>query len=305
MIPSNNYIEFKRKREIGTIITDTFKFLRQNFKIIFKILGKTAGIPFVLFIIAQIYYTSVSFSAVFLGSDNPFKIFETSSIFISASLMFLSLFVYFSLLFTSVSCTIKSYITNKGLIKEQEVIDDIRSKIGITLLTGFTKTLILGLAFIICFFPVIYFSVPLYLLFAVFIFENKNVSDSISRTFEIIKEEWWMTFITMLVIGLLWYVASFVLSLPSAIYVWIKTFTSMQEISYTDPESAFDTVSIILTTVATSIQYILYVVVPIGASFVYYNLNERKHQTGTLERINSIGVDEDHDDDTNDNYNAL
>lgn len=307
MMPSTtNYIEFKRKRELGDIITDSFKFLRQNAKMIFRILAKTAGIPLTLFIVAQAYYTSVSFASVFSQSSNPFGVFETTSILVSAICMYAFLLVYFSFLFTGVSAIIHSYITHKGVIKETEVINHIRTKIGATLLAGTAKFFILALAFVVCFIPVIYFSVPLYLLFAILIFENKNVSDAIGRAFDIIKDEWWITFFTMFLIGLLWYVASLVLSLPAIIYVWIKTFITIQEASasYTGLEGPLDVVSIVITTISTAIQYILYVIVPIGASFVYYNLNERKHQTGTLERINSIGSsDDDADDEINSNNN--
>lgn len=305
MIPTQNYIEFKRKREFGDIITDTFKFLRQNFKMIFKILAKTAGIPFVFFLVAQVYYNTLTLSTAFIQSSNAFGAFEVTSILVSAIFMYVFLFLYFSFLFTGVSCIIKSYIINNGVIKETEAIDNIRAKIGGTLLAGIAKFFILALGYIICFIPGIYFSVPLYLLFAVFIFENKNVSDALGRTFDLVKEEWWITFFTMLLIGLIWYAASFVASLPALIYVWIQTFTSIQEISYTEPDEMFDIVSVIITSISAAIQYIMYVIVPIGASFVYYNLNERKHQTGTLERINSIGAsDEEEDDMTNGSSNG-
>ena len=95
MIPTHNYIEFKRKREFGEIITDTFKFLRQNFKITFKILGKTAGIPFILFIIAQVYYSSITFSSAF-GQTDIFGAFEATSLLVGALFMYAFLFLYFS-----------------------------------------------------------------------------------------------------------------------------------------------------------------------------------------------------------------
>lgn len=299
-MPSTNYIEFKRKRELGEILADSFKFLRQNAKIIFRIIAKTAGIPFGLFLISQIYYTTLTFSSDIFNANNPFGLFETSSILITAVLMYLFLFLYFSFLFTGVMCIVKSYIANKGVINEGDVIENIRAKIGGTLVSGIIKFFILILGYAFCFIPGVYFSVPMYLIFSVLIFENKNVSDSFSETFKLIKEEWWITFATMLVIGLIWYVASFVVSLPALIYVWIKAFTSLQESSYSEPSEVLDTVSIVITVVSTSIQYILYVIIPIGAAFVYYNLSERKHQTGTMERINAIG----NSDDTNDNNNG-
>ncbi|WP_299684181.1 hypothetical protein [uncultured Dokdonia sp.] len=307
MIPSNNYIEFKRKREMGDIIADTFKFLRRNSKAVFTILAKTAGIPFVIFVIAQGYYTYISFSSLYIVTDGSFGQFESITMIISVIFIFASLLFYYSLLFTGISCTIKSYIDNKGVINETEVIHAIRSKIGGSLLAGIAKTFILGLATMVCFLPVIYFAVPLYIFFAVYIFENRKVSDALGKSFDIIKEEYWMTLFTMIVIGIIYCIATLVFSVPSMIYVWIQTFTSLQEISYTDTEGSVDMVTVILTTVASAARHLLYVIIPIGASFVYYNINERKHQTGTLERINSIGIsDEDRNElNTNSNFNRL
>ena len=35
---TNNYINFKRQRELGEVISDTFKFLRENYRLLFKMI---------------------------------------------------------------------------------------------------------------------------------------------------------------------------------------------------------------------------------------------------------------------------
>ena len=285
----SRYIEFKKKREIGDIITDTFKFLRHNFKTIFKLLAKTAGIPFVLFIVVQFYYTRISFSSTQLDFNNPLGPFNTPEVLFTALLMYVCLFLYFAFLFAGIMAIVKSYIKNKGVINEQEVIQNIRDKTMSTITLGILKFLILLISFMLCFFPGVYVMVPMAMVFSILFFEEKSVSESISHSFTIIKNEWWMSFLSLLLVGLLWYIASIVLSLPLMIYMWIKMFTVMQEGSFSDPSDMFDGVTIALTLVASSIQYILYMVVPIGAAFIYFNLNERMNQTGSLEKIDTIG----------------
>lgn len=285
----SRYIEFKKKREIGDIITDTFKFLRHNFKTIFKLLAKTAGIPFVLFIVVQFYYTRISFSSTLLDFNNPLGPFNTPEVLFTALLMYVCLFLYFAFLFAGIMAIVKSYIKNKGVINEQEVIQNIRDKTMSTITLGILKFLILLISFMLCFFPGVYVMVPMAMVFSILFFEEKSVSESISHSFTIIKNEWWMSFLSLLLVGLLWYIASIVLSLPLMIYMWIKMFTVMQEGSFSDPSDMFDGVTIALTLVASSIQYILYMVVPIGAAFIYFNLNERMNQTGSLEKIDTIG----------------
>ncbi|WP_299210314.1 hypothetical protein [uncultured Dokdonia sp.] len=288
MIPSN-YIEFRKKKEIGDIVTDTFKFFRRNYKLIFKILAKTAGIPFVLFLAVQVYYTSISFSSTLFNYNDPLGSFNAPEIVITALFMYLCLFLYLSFLFTGIMCIIESYIKNNGEIKEEEVLQNIRDKSTVTVLMGITKYLILIIGFIFCFIPGIYLTVPMAMVFPILIFEDKGVSESLSRAFEIIKEEWWVSFIAIVLIGLLWYLISMVFSIPMIIYTWIKMFTVMQEGSFSDPSDMFDTVTIVLTIISSSMQYIVYLIIPLGSALVYFNLNERKNQTGSLERINSIG----------------
>ena len=284
------YINFKRKRELGEIITDTFKFLRRNFKAVFRNLFKIAGIPFLLFVLATAYNAYSSFgNNTFFDVSNPFSFFDSMSVLISSLLVYLFVFVFMISLQVSILSTIKSYIKNEGIINDNEVMATVKEKLGDIALAGLGKTVLTIIGFLLCFFPGVYISIPLFLLFPLLIFDNKKVGDVFSGCFDLVKDNWWITFATVFILGLLWYVISIIFSLPSMIYVWVKMFTSMQEGSLSDPSSMFDIGTIILTVIASSLQYIVYAFMPIGAAFIYYNLNEQKNQTGTLEQIDRLG----------------
>jgi len=286
----NQYINFKRKRELGEVITDTFKFLRRNFKTYFKVLFKIIGIPFILFIAATIYnsYLTLSNGAIF-DVTNPLASFNTVGILISTLILYFAIFLFFSFLHAGTSSIIKSYILHEGQIIEKEVLEEVKENIGRTITTGLGKYAILIIGYMLCFFPGVYLSAPLFIIFCIMVFEKKNTSDSISQCFHLIKNEWWMTFLTMIVLGLIWYIFSLIYSLPLSIYLGIKIFTSGLENNLSDPSSIYDLGTITLTVLASALQYLTFIFIPIGATLVYFNLNERKNQTGTLEQIDRLG----------------
>ena len=112
----SNYVEFKRKREIGEILSDTFKFLRGNFKIIFRLLAKTAGIPFLLFIAASAYNVYATYNSPAFDFTNPYGIFNSGASIISALIVYFMIFIYLSFLYSGMMALVGSYIKNKGTI---------------------------------------------------------------------------------------------------------------------------------------------------------------------------------------------
>ena len=166
----------------------------------------------------------------------------------------------------------------------------VRNNLGRILTIGFAKYVLVMIGYAFCVIPGIYISVPFLLLFAIAVFRNIGVSQALTESFNLIKDEWWITFATIIVGGLIWYVINIAFSIPSMIYTAIKTMTIVQEGSLANPEGLFDATLLTITVIVSILQYVSYFFIPIMACFVYHNLNERKNQTGTLERIDSIGA---------------
>ena len=282
-------IEFRKQRELGDIITDTFKFLRQNFKPLFKDIFKITGPVFVILIFAIGYYS-------YLGMDfvsNPF--FNDTSdeniemFFIAVFILFSSLVAFYVLLYNTVLHYIKSYIENSGVVNHTEVFhgvkNDFGKMLGLMLLVG----LITVFGFMLCVLPGIYVWVPLSLAPAMMIFARTSVVDSISYVFNLIKDNWWMTFFTLFVITLLVYIIGMIFQFPLMIYFFIKAITVSHEGSVANPADLVDWVYVFFNTLSSLFQYLLSVIGVVASAFIYYHLDEKKNATGTYERITNLG----------------
>ena len=206
-------------------------------------------------------------------------------------ILLLTVLFYYSIMYGTVLHYIKLYIETRGVIDQDVLKDRVRSQLGSLIGATFLIAIIVFFGMMLCLLPGIYLAVPLSLGWALLVFENKSVGDVISDSFKLVKGEWWITFATMFVLGLLLYIANIVFSIPVIIYTLGKAFTSAEQISQGDMSSLFDWVYLTLNVISSAAQYILAGIFPIAIAFIYYNLNEKANQTGAFETIDSIGTD--------------
>ncbi|MAZ72104.1 MAG: hypothetical protein CMC70_03060 [Flavobacteriaceae bacterium] len=285
-------IQFKKQRDLGAILGDTFKFIRLQWKPLFGLIFRIAGPALILLVVAYVFYMQTVFGSLGAFETNPFLYGDTNfgfSVILSLLLMILSGVAYYGLMYGTVMHSIQSYIQNGGEINKKEVIARVKKDfwklMGMSLLTG----LIIGFGFVVCVAPGIYLGVVLATTYGILVFEKRSISDSISYSFELIKGEWWITFATLLVMFILYYVIIMIAQIPQYIYFFIKMLT-VAETYTSDPTSMFDGIYIALNGIALLVQYVLYVIIVLTTGFIYFNLNEKKHFTGTIETIENIGA---------------
>lgn len=283
----NEKIEFKKQRELGAIITDTFRFIRFNWKSLFGMIFKIAGPALIVLVVAYVFYiqsTIGGFGGSMIDSSASFGI----TLILSAIVLLLAMVAYYGLLYGTIIHYIKSYIKNDGVANESEVRagikDNFWSIIGIAIMVGFIT--VFGL--LLCFIPGIYLGTVLATTYAIHIFEKRDATDSISYSFQLIKGEWWMTFATLLVMFILYYVIVIIVQVPQYVYFFIKGFTVAEQIN-ADPSSMFDWVYTTLSSIGMIVQYLMQTILVISTVFVYFNLNEKKNFTGTMETIETLG----------------
>ncbi len=284
------YIEFKKQRELGDILSDTFGFIRNQFKPFFGTILKIVGPYIVVMLIAMGFY-------MYTVGD----IFNVATVYntvpdLSPIIMVLAIVV---LMFSSIAAYvlaqgtvlhyIKSYIANNGVANHEEVHREVYrsfwSLIGLGILVGLS--VFVGMLF--CFIPGIYLGVPLSISFAILIFLKKDVMESYNYSFTLIKENWWITFATLLIIYIIVAVASYAFSLPSVIYMWIKMGIFSGEMDAETFNIFNDPVYLILNVFSTLIQFLMNIILLVSTAFIFFNLNEKKNFTGTFERIDNLG----------------
>jgi len=279
-----DYIDFKQQRELGDIISDTFKFIRENYKSYFKSVIKIAWPAFLLLIAAVGYYSYTT-----VGNSLMFN--QDGGFFIGFGLLMLGLLLYFAVMNVAAFNFIKAYVNNNGIAPHEDVMQGVKKDLGKMFGLGAITWILIFIGLIIFILPGIYLSVPLSIAAAVLVFKNESIGGSISEGFHLVKSNWWMSFISLFLIWLIVYIISLIFQLPVLIYTFIKMFTVMEEnsASSTNVAEMFDGVYLTLSIIASAIQYLLYAITPIGVAFVYYSLNEQKYFTGAYESIENLG----------------
>ncbi|TQD39437.1 hypothetical protein [Haloflavibacter putidus] len=297
MNQTNKKIRFKRERELGEVLGDTFGFIRENYKSLLKTLFTYVGPAYLVLIFAMGFYvfTTAKSGQDFLSvldtsaasSGNASGFF--SSVLIGIIFLLFSAWVYNAMLFGTINLIIKSYINNDGKIDKTEVGNSLNKQWPQFLGLGFLVSIFIFFGLTLFIIPGIFIAVPLALVYSIKIFKNYSIGESISYSFSLVKNNWWISFLTLVVMMLLYYLINIIFQVPAIIYSFIKVFTLAKEGSMADTSFMFDWVYLSLSVLSSAAQYIVYIIVVISTVFIYFNLDEKKNATGTYEDISKIG----------------
>ena len=287
------YIEFKKQRELGDILSDTFAFIRSQFRPFFTTFFKIVGPYLLVMLIAlglYMYFVGDRFNALVLGSSSS-ETADFATMFIVGLLYVVSAIVVYTMSQSTVLHYIKSYANGKGQINEEEIRSEVYQQFGSFIGLGFLVGISVIVGIIICCIPGVYLWVPLALSFSILVFDRKNATDSYGYSFTLVKDEWWITFVTLLVITIIVAIASYAFAIPAAIYhEWFKMGIFSGEMDAESMTDLFrDPVYLLLNMIGTIAQFLLNLISVVAGALIYFNLNEKKNFTGTYERIQNLG----------------
>lgn len=286
------YIEFKKQREVGTILSDTFGFLRNEFKPFFTTILTISGPAIVFFIVTLAFYTYYSgdvFDLDFFGSGgfngtNTFMLIATLIAFVVAS------FVAYVYIISSAIHYIKSYINNKGETNFNDIKNDVQQSFWGFFGLSFLKGIAIILTVVMCVLPVLYMMIPMAVVFSIYVFRNhKSSTDAFFQSFKLVNYDFWTAFAAFIVLGILFYILNLAFSVPLIIYTYLKMGIFSGEVDPANLNNIVDPVYILLNILNQLVQYLLNIVLVVGGVFIYFHLNEKENYTGTLELIDEIG----------------
>ncbi len=292
--PTQPQFIFRKEREFGEIISDTFSFFTQNYKSILNIFLKFVG-PFILLsvLITTYYQYKVGdlFSDISTFTEPDLAI---SAILEDSWIIILLLIISIAtnvVLYGTILHIIKSYIKNNGEILENDVCQGLKDD-SLKLFGYLALTTIVGIiGFMLCFIPGIYLMVVLAPGIALLIMENESVSESFTKCFTLIKNNWWITFATFLVFVILIAILGWVFQLPAFIYTMVESFTAVQKSSGPSAITGIyqNWVYLLFTAIGSIGQLFLSIFTVIMIALVYFNLSEKHEFTGTYDQIDQIG----------------
>ena len=269
-------IEFRKVRDFGQLLSATFEFIRQNFKLLFKS-NLLIAAPFIL--LAGVFMGLYQ-SSLFNFSNQPeieqFAIpFLISIVFMMFSYLVITIVTY-------------SFITlYKSLEAEAFDINDVwqttKQNFWMLLFTGIGYAVIIGFGFLLLIIPGIYLSVALSIIYIVRLEEGISFFEAIDRCIKILSGNWWSTFGLIIVIGFIQGFLGFIFYVPNYIVTFFLAFAGIDATTGEAGKILF-----IISSIIASLGTLLYAISIIALAFQYYNLVERKEAPGQMHQIEEI-----------------
>ena len=287
------YIEFRKQRDFSSILSDTFGFIRNEFKPFMKAIFNIAGPAILVFMLSLTAYNYVA-GDMFNFSSFGEPSFNSGNIFVVLIAVLSYLISGVAAYILSVSSAlyyIKSYVDNKGETNLTEIKKNVYKSFWSFLGMSFLKGITLIIATMLCFLPVLYAMVPMAVLFSIYVFETRSsATDAYSKSFNLVNVDFWTAFGSFIVLGIIYYLLGLIFSVPTIIYTLLSSGVFSGEIDPADISSfSADPIIIFLNVLNTFFQFLLNIILVVGGAVIYFHLHEKTTFTGTYDRISEIG----------------
>ena len=274
-------IEFKKERNFSQLLESPFKFFTQEFKPLIKIFARYAG-PWV----------AIALLTVTVLSSNIYQSFLSGGQVEDPSLVYIAIISFFlSFGFLAVIVATQSYITlyvrkGKGNFSADDVGELIKKNVVKIFLAGFLIFIMVFIGFIFLYIPGIYLAIALGFFAIAIVFEDASIGQSITRSFKVIKGNWWFTFGLTLVFGMMVGTIMYIFIIPIYVVVFSSTITGTTI-------GLGSVIVIVFSIILYFIAYVLYMaMLQMLYSFQYFNLVSKNEGLNLYERINAINKPE-------------
>ena len=277
------HFKFRKVRDFGTVMNDSFDFIRLDF----KRLGKTILIYvlpfFVLTGILLAYFQINLFSSFFSDTASPEN--AVANMYLKMIPSYIVMLLNYTVLTAVIYQHINLYQKRNGDFTPEELWPDILPvvlKIFVVYLVSFIIVVLASFFFLI---PGIYLGIVFSFLPAAVVFEQLSLGKAMNRSFAVIKDNWWRTFGIIFLGGLIVYILSIVVSIPLFITTAFRTFHAA---SNNAQPQVFSTGYIIVSTIISMFQNLAYGLVLIFVAIQYFSLVEKKERTTLQAKIDKL-----------------
>jgi hypothetical protein len=291
----NTTINFKKERDFGEVFGASVSFIQQEI----KRLGTAIlyfVVPFMLVAAILTVLISVAQQNALGGiATDPYGANPFENLGLFYFYIFLTVLVY-AFAMTALQATFYGYMKlyiqkGKDGFELKEVGRQVAKYFFPILGASIVTAIIMIIGFILCIIPGIYFAVSLSLIYSALIFEGKGFGNAFSRSFELTKQNWWLTLGLVIVATLIVYVLSIILSIPSILLGLKPMLTNIKDFDAAMGMN-FSVGYYIANAITTMLTYLLSGFPVIILGFHYFSMVEKKERPSLLQKIESINKDE-------------
>jgi hypothetical protein len=281
---NENTVQLRRVRDLGQNISDTFTFLKENWKPLYSAIG-VVGLPPLVILTLLLKYGMDRFDpAAIEAGDLNF----VGGITLLAVLAYLVMIFVYLMCFSMVNEYIRAYaqgehvgITTKDLLSRG--FSELGSYFGLAFLSG----LMIIVGMFLCFLPGIYLAIVLMIAPCCHAMERAGASGSISRAFALMKDNWWETFALVIIMVIIQWVIQQVLTMPVTTMLGISPFLGFSP-DPSDPQALLRmmrTTLPLIMVLSLGAGMITYPIGSVSAAMRYFTLVEMKEAVGLGEDV--------------------
>lgn len=275
---------FRKVRDFGTVMNHSFDFIKAEH----RRLGKALLIyvlPFLILTGILLVFIQTSMARNPGNSIQPgtniFQNFSWSKMGFSYLLQLLNFTVLSAVIFSFINL----YLKKKGEFEVAELKASLLKLGGKLLIANIVVGIIVVIASVFLLIPGIYLGVVFSLVAPILVFEDAGLGQALSRSFEIIKRNWWKTFGILFVGAVIVYIFSIILSIPLIISAAVKSFHAIS--NHGQPQ-ILSPGYLIASTIISMIQTCAYSLVIIFISIQYFSLVEEKERPTLQAKIDRL-----------------
>lgn len=271
-------IRFQKVRDLSQVMSDSFDFIKQEIRPLSRVI-LIYVLPFViLYAGAQVYFQRNVLS--------HFDISNPESIMANIGPFYLNLFVFLffgvfiqSLLAGTYYTYIEAYIKyGKNGFALSDISGHFFSNSLLALGAAFVFVTASFIGALFCVAPGIYLANSLSLSMFIVVFQKNGISQALSRSWRLVKFQWWNTLAINILGILIVYAVSLVFSIPAMIVGVAGNFAA----AATDSPLNYPNWYWVLTAISSAVTTILLIIPFTFQAFQYFNLEERENPTSEL-----------------------
>ena len=262
-------IEFRKKREIGDVFTDSFKFLTFEIKPLMRLMGIYAFPFIVLYGVVQVYIQKNILGNIDLS--------DMENVMANLGPMYLNIFLFslFGLFIQAlVIATFYTYIEayvkkGKGNFELSDITPQLFNNGLLAIGASLAIYVMVIFGLILCIVPGIYFANTLSPAIIILLFERKGIAAALTRSAFLVNRQWWNTFLINIVGLIIIWTVSFVFSIPGMLAGFSISLTNPVTTPLDYPNWYW-----VLSGISTIVSSVFYIIPYTLIAFQYFNLDE-------------------------------
>jgi len=276
-------IQLRKIRDFGENFSDTFQFIRQEFKPLLTVFIFIAGI-FLLInaIFAGIYNQQALgiFSSLIRGvtysEDATYYSFFSATYFLLLLMNLLTL----SAMRTIIAVYMRYYDEHGISPTPQQVWSGFIRNIFQIFIFSVVRFVLIIIGYIMCVAPGVYLTVVLMPFSFIIVNENASFGDAFTRCFDLIKENFWISLAIYVVAILIFSFSSGIIGFIVGIITESLSYFTTKQINTGLP---------VVGALLNLIEYFFYIIFFIAAGLQYYTLVEIRDGAGLARRLENLG----------------